>query len=95
MANRRGIGSYSPDAPVSDPSGGEMQGRANKGGTPGSNKRRKKSDPQPDPDRIQKDLDRYREEMAVDAPASNSPGGQPVGRLIGENDPAAALNPCA
>ena len=73
MANRRGIGSYSPDAPVS----GVKQSGADKGSAPGSNKRRKKQGPAADPDRIQRDRDRYREEMAVDAPASNSPEDNP------------------
>ena len=41
-------------------------------GAPRSNKRRKKRDWQPVPDRIQKDLNRYRDEMAEDAPASGS-----------------------
>jgi len=48
------------------------QNGANHGFAPGSNKRRKKRDWQPVPDRIQKDLNRYREEMAEDAPASGS-----------------------
>ncbi len=70
MANRTGIGSY----PANDPEGG-----AENDAEDGSNKTRKsnKSDLASDPDRIQKDLDRYRDEMAEDAPASSSPEDNP------------------
>ena len=43
----------------------------------GSKKGRKKRGLAADPDRLQKNLHRYREEMAEDAPASNSPEDNP------------------
>ncbi len=44
-----------------------------------SNKRRKddKEEGASDPDKIRRDLDRYRDEMAEDAPASDSPEDNP------------------
>ena len=72
MAKRTGIGSYTADDSESGRSV-ETQDDIETVNSRRSNKRRKKRDPQPDPDRIQKDLDRYREEMAEDAPASNLP----------------------
>jgi hypothetical protein len=75
MANKTGIGSYPADAPESGPSGGgETGGQSDvdTGAALGSNKMRKddKGDLASDPDKIQRDLDRYREEMAEDAPGS-------------------------
>ena len=62
MAKRKGIGSH-----------------VDTGAAHGSNKMRKddKGDLAADKDRIRKNLDRYREEMAEDAPASNSPEDNP------------------
>jgi hypothetical protein len=82
MAKRKGIGSYPADAPESGPSGGgETGGQSDvdTGAALGSNKMRKddKGDLAADKDRIRKNLDRYREEMAEDAPASNSPEDNP------------------
>jgi hypothetical protein len=73
MSNKTGIGSY----PANDPeSGGKAD--VNPDERIGSNKPRKKGQPDlADSDRIQKDLDRYRDEMAEDAPASNSPEDNP------------------
>jgi hypothetical protein len=50
------------------PSGGGGKTKARKGS---------KSDLTADPDKIRRDLDRYREEMAEDAPASGSPEDNP------------------
>ncbi len=68
MTNKTGIGSYPADEPESGPSDD-----ADTGAAPGSNK----GDLASDPDRIQKKLDRYREEMVEDAPASSSPEDNP------------------
>ena len=63
------------DAPTSG--GGETSGQSSR--APGSSKMRKgnKRDLASDPDRIRKNLDRYREEMAEDAPASDTPEDNP------------------
>ena len=47
------------------------------GGANSANKRRRKLGLARDPDRIQRDLDRYREELVEDAPASSSPEDNP------------------
>jgi len=70
------------DAPKSGTSGGgETSGQSGSatGAAPGSSKMRKgnKRDLASDPDRIRKNLDRYREEMAEDAPASDTPEDNP------------------
>ena len=77
MANKTGIGSYPAGAPESGPSGGGESGGqsdVDTGNALGSNKMRKddKGDLAPDPDRIRKDLERYHDEMAEDAPASGT-----------------------
>jgi hypothetical protein len=83
MTNKTGIGSYPKDSePESGPSGGgERSGQSDvdTGATLGSNKMRKddKGDLAADPDRIRRDLERYREEMAEDAPATSSPEDNP------------------
>jgi hypothetical protein len=82
MAVKKGIGSYPADEPESGPSGGgETSGQSDidTGAALGSNKMRKddKGKLASDPDKIQRDLDRYREEMAEDAPASNAPEDNP------------------
>ena len=65
------------EAPESGPSGGgETSGQSDvdTGAALGSNKMLKddKGDLAPNPDRIQEQLDKYRDEMAEDAPASSS-----------------------
>ncbi len=82
MTNKQGIGSYPEDEPESGPSGGgETSGQSDvdTGAALGSNKMRKddEGDMAPDPDRVREQLDRYREKMAEDAPASNSPEDNP------------------
>ncbi len=82
MTNRTGIGSYPADDPESGPGGGgdrSGQSGVDTGAAPGSNKKRKRDrgNLAPGADRIKKQLDRYREEMAEDAPASNSPEDNP------------------
>ncbi len=82
MTNKKGIGSYPAEEPESGPSGGgETGGQSDvdTGAALGSNKMRKadKGDLAPDPDRIREQLDRYRKEMAEDAPASSSPEDNP------------------
>ena len=67
MAKRTGIGSHTAE----DLEGGRHA-------TPhDDNDNVKKGRKSADPDRIQKNLDRYREEMVEDAPASNSPEDNP------------------
>jgi hypothetical protein len=75
MANKKGKGSYPADALESGPSGGgETSGQSDvdTGAALGSNKMRKddKGDLASDPDKIRRVLDRYRDEMAEDAPSS-------------------------
>jgi hypothetical protein len=65
MANKTGIGSYPPDGETERVPGGGETSEQNKGGTTA------------DRDRIEKNLERYREELAEDAPASNSPEDNP------------------
>lgn len=82
MINKTGIGSYPADAPESGPGGGSDTGGqsdVDTGAAVGSNKMRKdnKGDFASDPERIKKQLDRYRKQMAEDAPASNSPEDNP------------------
>jgi hypothetical protein len=74
MASKKGIGSYPADEPESGPGGGGDTGAAL-----GSNRMRKddKGKLVSDPDKIQRDLDHYREQMAEDAPASNAPEDNP------------------
>lgn len=81
-AAKKGIGSYPADEPGSDPSsGGDTSGKSDvaTGAALGHNTMRKddKGKLASDPDKIQRDLDRYRDEMAEDAPASNSPEDNP------------------
>ncbi len=82
MTNKKGIGSHPANDPESGPSGGgETSGQSDvdTGAALGSNKMQKndKGDLAPDPDRIRRNLNRYRKEMAEDAPASNSPEDNP------------------
>jgi hypothetical protein len=79
MAVKKGIGSYPAESPESGPSGGgetSSQDDVDRGTR--SNKMRKddKGDLANDADRIQSDRDKYRDEMAEDAPASDSPEDQ-------------------
>lgn len=79
---KTGVGSYSEDEIESGPSGGgETGGQSDveTGVALGPNKMRKsgKRELASDPDKLQRDLDRYRDEMAEDAPASNSPKDNP------------------
>ncbi len=81
MAVKKGIGSYPAESPESGPSGGgETSGQddVDRGTRLGSNKMRKddKGDLANDADRIQRDRDKYRDEMTEDAPASDSPEDQ-------------------
>ncbi len=81
-ANKTGIGSYPAKEPESGPSGGGETGGhsdADTGAALGSNKMRKddKGDPRADAQRIRNQLDRYREEMAEDAPDSGSKADNP------------------
>lgn len=66
MAKKTGIGSY----PADDPESGRSDKTQDNDG-------RKKQEPVADPDRVQRNLDRHRNEMAEDAPASNSPEDNP------------------
>ena len=72
MTIRKGIGSYPED---------ETQGETGRNAGKGSPARNKPitraGKKQPDPARIQKTLNRYRKEMAEDAPATNSPEDNP------------------
>jgi hypothetical protein len=80
MAAKKGIGSYPADGPESGPSGGgETSGQSEINTGASSNKKRKddKGKLASDPDKIQRDLDRYRDELVEDAPASNSPEDNP------------------
>jgi len=65
MTTKKGIGSY----PEEDPENGQ-----NDSGETGCNPPSKssKADLEAEQERIQRDLDKYREEMAEDAPASGS-----------------------
>jgi hypothetical protein len=65
MPPKKGIGSYPDDEDVSEGSGSPDENM-------GSNKQ-PSAESDDDPDRIRRDLDRYRDEMAVDAPDSGSP----------------------
>jgi hypothetical protein len=77
---KKGIGSYPADDPESGPSGGKTGGKneVNPDELMGSNKPRKEGEEGlANPDRIQHDLDRYRDEMADDAPGSGTPEDNP------------------
>jgi hypothetical protein len=76
MAKRTVIGSYPADDSESNQST-ETQVDIETDDTLGSKKGRKKRGLAADPNRIQKKLDRHREEMVEDAPASNSPEDNP------------------
>ena len=77
MTAKKGIGSY----PAVDPqSGGETGGKdgVNLDERMGSNKPRKKGEgDRANPERVQRDLNRYRDEMAEDAPGSGAPEDNP------------------
>ena len=86
MANKKrkktGVGSYPADELESGPIGGgetSAQSDVSTGAALGSNKRHKnnKGELASRPEKIQRDLDRYRDEMAEDAPASGSPEDNP------------------
>ena len=68
MAKKTGIGSY----PADDSESGRSV-EVDTGNAVGSKKGRKKRNLAADPKCIQEKLDRYRDQMAEDAPASNSP----------------------
>ena len=76
MAKRTGIGSHPADGSKSGRSA-KTQDDIETDNSLGSKKERKKRRLAADPDRLQKNLERYREEMAEDAPASNSPEDNP------------------
>lgn len=63
---KTGIGSY----PADERNSSRRETKA--GGANSANKRSGKLGLARDPDRIQRDLDRYREELVEDAPASSS-----------------------
>lgn len=73
---KKGIGSYPADDQESGPSGGKNE--VNLDERMGSNKPRKDGEGElANPDRVQRDLDRYRDEMAGDAPGSGTPEDNP------------------
>jgi len=77
---KKGIGSYPAVDPESGPSGSETGGKddVNLDERMGSNKPRKEGEGDlANPDRVQRDLDRYRDEMAEDAPATGTPEDNP------------------
>ncbi len=68
MKPKKGIGSY----PAADAGSGEDE--ANPDEHMGSNKPRKSGkDEMADPERIRRDLERYEDEMAEDAPGTGTP----------------------
>jgi hypothetical protein len=72
MTHKKGIGSY----PAEDPARGPATGNSdvNPDEDMGSNKPRKSGkDEMADPDRIRRDLERYQDEMAEDAPGTGTP----------------------
>ncbi len=77
MTAKKGIGSY----PASDPESSGETGRkddVNPDENMGSNKPRKDGEGDlANPNRVQRDLDRYRNEMAEDAPGSGTPEDNP------------------
>lgn len=77
---KKGIGSYPADDPESGPSGGKTGGKKNVNldERMGSNKPRKEGEGElAKRDRVQRDLDRYRDEMSDDAPGSGTPEDNP------------------
>jgi hypothetical protein len=77
---KKGIGSYPLDDSENGPTGGETGGKneVNLDERMGSNKPRKDGEGElANPDRVQHDLDRYRDEMADDAPGSATPEDNP------------------
>ena len=72
MTIRKGIGSY-----PEDDTQGESGRNAIKDGVARNKPIRETDKQKPDPARIQRTLNRYRKEMAEDAPASNSPEDNP------------------
>jgi len=77
---KKGIGSYPADDPESGLTGGETGGKkhVNLDERMGSNKPRNEGEVDlAHPDRVQRDLDRYRDEMADDAPGSGTPEDNP------------------
>ena len=76
VKTKKGIGSYPADDPESGSSGGNNE--VNLDEQMGSNKPRKDGEGElANPDRVQHDLDRYRDEMADDAPGSGTPEDNP------------------
>ncbi|MGO9543452.1 MAG: hypothetical protein ACLPPF_01450 [Rhodomicrobium sp.] len=77
MTAKKGIGSY----PAADPeSGGETGGKdgVNLDERMSSNKPQKEREEElANPERVQRDLERYRDEMAEDAPGSGTPEDNP------------------
>ena len=77
---KKGIGSYPADDPESGTSSDETGGKndVNLDERMGSNKPQKKGEGDlANPDRVQRHLDRYRGEMADDAPGSGTPEDNP------------------
>ncbi len=73
MAPKKGMGSY----PADEPGSGDGKNERNPDEHMGSNKPHKDGHGDlADPERVQRDLDRYRGEMAEDAPASGAPEDQ-------------------
>ena len=76
MTAKKGIGSY----PAADPESGGETGKddVNLDERMGSNKPHKDGEGDlADPERVQRDLDRYRDEMTEDAPGSGTPEDNP------------------
>ncbi|MFZ1106793.1 MAG: hypothetical protein WAN43_00410 [Rhodomicrobium sp.] len=74
MTARKGIGSY----PAADPESGGGKADENPDERMGSNKPKKDGEGDlANPERVQRDLDRYRGEMAEDAPGSGTPEDNP------------------
>ena len=80
VTTKEGIGSYPADDPENGSTGGETGGKkdVNLDERMGSNKPRNEGEGElANPDRVKRDLDRYRDEMAADAPGSGTPEDNP------------------
>jgi hypothetical protein len=76
VTTKKGIGSYPADDLENGPTGGKKD--VNLDERMGSNKPRKEGEGElTNPDRVQRDLDHYRDEMADDAPGSGTPEDNP------------------
>ncbi len=80
VTTKEGIGSYPADVPENGSTGAETGGQkdVNLDERMGSNKPRNDGEGElANTDRVQRDLDRYRDEMADDAPGSGTPEDNP------------------